>query len=308
MKRNRTDYIVLHTAAWPGDPSIDDIRRVHVQERGWDDVGYHYLIRKDGTIETGRPKDHVGAHCRDRKMNYKSVGICLSGDHDTEDPTYKQLISLSSLVNTLRRHYDIPIENVIGHRETGANKTCPGTQIHMQRLRDFIEDQDIEGIDRVEQLETVNVSDLETPNPPKGGFRSAPENGRSVDEIAMQGVKGPSGRRWFVRTLAGQSTWGKIGAVAKNIIKDYLPAGPLLDRLTDRIGQELQPKTHSTMLKSKDPKTTVTGIILIIAGIASFFGADSFDWDFASIAATLTPILTGAGLLAARDNRRKQKP
>lgn len=140
MKRNKTTHIVLHTAAWPGDPDIEDIRRVHVDERGWNDVGYHYLIRKDGTIEKGRPESHVGAHCRDGHMNLKSIGICLSGHHDIEEPTTEQLDMLCTLVNYLRKSYDIDIAHVIGHREAGAPKTCPGELVDMDELRARIEE------------------------------------------------------------------------------------------------------------------------------------------------------------------------
>lgn len=135
MIRELTEYIVLHTAAWPGDPSIHDIRRVHVDERGWDDVGYHYLVRKDGTIEAGRHESKKGAHCRSMHMNSKSIGICLSGHGDEEPMTDIQKEALYKLCIDIMNAHDIPAEKIIGHRETGANKTCPGELVNMTEIR-----------------------------------------------------------------------------------------------------------------------------------------------------------------------------
>ncbi len=54
---NRPVYLIVHTAAWPGDPSAAEIDRA----RGWRGIGYHYVIRKDGTVEAGRLAAVVGA-------------------------------------------------------------------------------------------------------------------------------------------------------------------------------------------------------------------------------------------------------
>ena len=150
MKRKKTTHIVIHTAAWPGDPDIEDIRRVHVDENGWSAVGYHYLIRKDGSIEKGRPEGNVGAHCRNGGMNRKSIGICCSGHGDINAFTAAQVDTLCSLVNVIRRRNNIDIAHVIGHREAGAAKTCPGTKVDMDELRIDIDKQNILGISRAE--------------------------------------------------------------------------------------------------------------------------------------------------------------
>jgi len=139
----------------------------------------------------------------------------------------------------------------------------------------------------------------------------------NVDQTGPGAPKKKFRDTWLGRTLAGSTLTGKIAGIAKNILSNYVPAGPLLDRVTDRVGDSLKTQTetdHSalknegaTMLKSKDPKTTLLGIVLIIAGAAQFFGIDSLHWDFATIATTLAPILSGAGLLVARDNKRSHE-
>lgn len=142
MKRRTTTHIVFHTAAAgtasrPGDPSAADIDRWH-RERGWSGIGYHYVIRKDGTVEAGRPEGEVGAHCIDGGMNRLAVGVCLSGHHNHEDWTEAQWSSFLRLVagrgGIMERHA-IPVANVIGHREAGAKKDCPGTHVSCGEVR-----------------------------------------------------------------------------------------------------------------------------------------------------------------------------
>jgi N-acetylmuramoyl-L-alanine amidase len=74
------NLIVLHHSAsdYKDHDDIKVIKKWHVEERGFSDVGYHYFIRKDGLIQTGRPLATVGAHCKGK--NRKSIGICLSGN------------------------------------------------------------------------------------------------------------------------------------------------------------------------------------------------------------------------------------
>lgn len=136
--RASTTHIIIHTAAWPGDPSSAEIRRVHVEENGWDDIGYHYIIRKNGTVEQGRPELNRGAHCVDMGMNSCSIGICLSGHHDQEYLKSDQLNALLNLCRSLMDFYSVPLKNILGHRETGAVKTCPGNLIDMDWLRNKI--------------------------------------------------------------------------------------------------------------------------------------------------------------------------
>lgn len=131
---NKPQYVILHTAAFLGAAGIERIDQWH-RDRGFDMVGYHYYIRKDGTIQNGRHETRVGAHCRDMGMNHKSIGICFEGHGDFETWTAAQWNSYLLLINSVLERYSIPAENVMGHRETGANKTCPGSQIDMDLVR-----------------------------------------------------------------------------------------------------------------------------------------------------------------------------
>ena len=126
IERKETKYIVIHCADTPADMDIgvETIRKWHVEERGWDDVGYHYIIKRDGKIEPGRDVKVQAAHAR--AVNSKSVGICLvgRGDNFTED----QFCGLHNLINTLNSMYD-DLE-IIGHSDVEPKKPhCPGFNV-----------------------------------------------------------------------------------------------------------------------------------------------------------------------------------
>lgn len=128
MYRDRTTEIVLHcTATKEGqDYSVDDIDRWH-KNRGWNCIGYHYVIYRDGTIVRGRPMGAIGAHCSGH--NSKSVGVVyvggLGADGKAKDTrTVAQKRSMRLLVEWLMAHYSLRIKDVYGHCEFAA-KACP---------------------------------------------------------------------------------------------------------------------------------------------------------------------------------------
>jgi N-acetyl-anhydromuramyl-L-alanine amidase AmpD len=119
QKRTKTDYIVVHHTAHP-NCSIQDIHRWH-QEKGWNGVGYHYFIRKNGNIYRGRDKDAIGSHCLG--INEVSVGVSLEGNFDTEYPSDAQKSSLNDLLQELIKIY--PQAKIIKHSDKYAT-SCPG--------------------------------------------------------------------------------------------------------------------------------------------------------------------------------------
>lgn len=142
--RSQTSHVVFHTAAWPGDPSAADIDRAHRQQR-WAGIGYHKVVRRNGAIEDGEALDRQGAHCRDGGMNAKAVGVCFSGHHGDDyhgergEPwTPAQKKAGVGLLADLCERYGVPVRNVIGHRETGARKACPGDRVDCNEVRDWV--------------------------------------------------------------------------------------------------------------------------------------------------------------------------
>lgn len=129
MKRTKTNNIVLHCSATRGiqDIGAKEIRKWH-KDKGWADIGYHFVIRRNGKIEPGRAENTIGSHVQGH--NTDSIGICLVGglDDKTWAPvsnfTAAQWKSLGQLVGTLTKRY--PSAKVLGHRDfPKVQKACP---------------------------------------------------------------------------------------------------------------------------------------------------------------------------------------
>ena len=128
MFRKSTDYIVLHCSATPPNVDIgaDEIRQWHTA-KGWSDIGYHYVIRRDGRLEPGRPADQMGSHVKDHNAN--SLGVCLVGGVDARQKpqdnfTPAQWTALKRLLPELQVRY--PHAAILGHRDfPGVAKACP---------------------------------------------------------------------------------------------------------------------------------------------------------------------------------------
>ena len=134
-------HIILHTAAKRGDTSAEEIKRWHTlpppQGNGWKDIGYHYVVRKDGLLETGRAEHVDGAHCAASGMNRVSIGICVVGHGDYETWTKAQEHTVRELIVKLCNKYNIPANNIKGHCEYDSGKTCPGKLIDMDEVRAY---------------------------------------------------------------------------------------------------------------------------------------------------------------------------
>lgn len=131
--------IIIHASAtkpeWmadrPTSEKVAEIRRWHM-DRGWSDIGYHYVIDRDGTVADARPVSRTGAHVKGH--NTGSIGICLIGGHGSdandlpsEHFTAAQLSALRTHIDYLRAHHH-GIKKVSGHNEYAA-KACPGFRV-----------------------------------------------------------------------------------------------------------------------------------------------------------------------------------
>ena len=129
--RSSTDYIVIHCAATKAsmDIGLTEIRKWHVQDNGWRDVGYHYIIRRNGEVELGRSIRDTGAHAAG--YNHKSVSVCMVGgmaeDNFAEaNFTAQQWTALLDLVKQLKAEYSDA--DVIAHNEI-SQKECPSFDV-----------------------------------------------------------------------------------------------------------------------------------------------------------------------------------
>lgn len=123
-KRQATNYIIVHCSDTPTSMDIGaaEIREWHIQERGWSDIGYHYVIRRNGEVEHGRDEDVVGSHVKG--FNSNSIGICMvGGRYGNNNFTVPQFTSLTNLVkNLVKKYHNV---EVVGHRDLAVGKECP---------------------------------------------------------------------------------------------------------------------------------------------------------------------------------------
>lgn len=117
-KRSSTNYIILHHRA--GNGTVESIHAQHLSQ-GWTGIGYHFYVRKDGTIYRGRPIDVIGAHCQGK--NGYSVGVCFEGNFETNKMTSAQLRAGQELITYLKTLY--PKAEVKRHRDFDST-ACPG--------------------------------------------------------------------------------------------------------------------------------------------------------------------------------------
>lgn len=108
---------------------IEKIRNYHTQEKGWGDIGYHYIVDRAGRVWQGRPLQYQGAHVRNNNEN--NIGILVMGNFDKQSPSDAQLKALFSAAETLTQQYSIKTAKVRSHQE--INKTaCPGRNLQKQ--------------------------------------------------------------------------------------------------------------------------------------------------------------------------------
>ena len=130
------DEIVIHCTAtnpsWYADKDADDvvkeIRRWHVTERKWSDIGYHFIVHRNGQIRAGRPITRSGAHTRGH--NKSTIGIALVGgrggcadDVFMDNYTVDQARELQGLIEGLQQEFPT-ISTISGHNDY-ATKACP---------------------------------------------------------------------------------------------------------------------------------------------------------------------------------------
>lgn len=118
--------IIVHCTATKEGKSVkvEDINRWH-KERGWNMIGYHYVVYLDGTIHQGRSEDQIGAHCL--KHNTNSIGVVYVGGLDAngkpkDTRTEAQKTALRKLLTELKRKY--PKATIHSHKDF-APKACP---------------------------------------------------------------------------------------------------------------------------------------------------------------------------------------
>ena len=213
------DTIIIHCTAtrpdwWSGKSAqqkTDEVRRWHVEDRGWSDCGYHHLIDRQGTVTEGRPLERTGAHAKGH--NTGSVGISLFGGHGgnvsdqfEDNFTEDQDRALRELIAKLKAEH--PITKIIGHNEV-ANKACPTFVV-----RDWL-------AKAPAAVQAPMVASQQ---------RTRPAQSRTVQTTVVQGVSAAGGAIAALQSLDGTAQIIVLvgcfvfGAMAMFILKERLRA------------------------------------------------------------------------------------
>ena len=123
--RELNRIIIHHTDTFPyQEIGVAEIRHWHITDNGWRDIGYHYVIRRTGAVESGRPLTEIGAHAKGH--NRDSIGVALVGGRPELNFTRWQWRALEQHVIMLCAQYGI--EEIVGHRDVGGTN-CPGFDV-----------------------------------------------------------------------------------------------------------------------------------------------------------------------------------
>lgn len=141
-KDNNPEFLIIHHGGGSdADPLADTSHHTakmmeewHLA-KGWEGLGYQFVIHKNGDVWRGRPEHYHGSHTTTH--NKKSIGLCLSGNFDATLPTKAQEDSLRSLLVGLMSTYNISKDKIVPHR-TFANKTCYGKKLSDTWARDLL--------------------------------------------------------------------------------------------------------------------------------------------------------------------------
>ena len=141
--------IVIHHTATPAEVrrsgKIVPVDAAMIREwhktKGWSDIGYHFVIRPDGSCEDGRPLYRLGAHCNVGHRNFIGIGICLVGNFNETEVPDAQLVGLVNKVVQLMEAFKLGIEAVELHRNVpGAVTECPGRYFPADVLKKELEE------------------------------------------------------------------------------------------------------------------------------------------------------------------------
>ena len=181
--RKSTDRIILHHAD-AKNCSADDIHRWHLNN-GWAGAGYHFLVRKDGSIYRLRPEDKVGAHAYG--SNYNSIGICFEGNYMEEDMPGAQKEAGKELVAYLKNKYNIT--TVQAHRDVCAT-SCPGDKFPFDEIANFESSNEIIPQPQ-ENVQKGNVAEIQATLNDRYGLNIAVDNiyGNETKKALVKGLQ-----------------------------------------------------------------------------------------------------------------------
>jgi len=151
-KDNYPKYIIIHhfggtdknPLADTSNQTFEIVRDYHIS-KGWENIGYHYVIEKSGKVTQGRPDLYHGAHTIG--YNHNSIGVALDGNFDSTLPSKEQVVALTLLLKNLQTKYTVQTTDIVPHRKF-ANKTCYGKLLSDTWASDLVKEEDTVAIPR----------------------------------------------------------------------------------------------------------------------------------------------------------------
>ena len=134
IARNETNRIIWHHSLTDGG-DVESFRRYHIHINGWADVGYHFVIPKNGRFQKGRDIKLVGAHAK--RKNDDSIGICLVGDFHKYEPTINQMNESLILYHELCRLFSKNLK-IEYHRPQWMPNACPGKKMNRVDFEEIV--------------------------------------------------------------------------------------------------------------------------------------------------------------------------
>lgn len=138
-KRNSTNRIILHHTGVSALQSVEVIHNYHKNTNKWAGIGYHFYVRKDGSIYRGRPEEMIGAHAYG--ANSDSIGICAEGNFNNETMSEEQKNAMKELVIYLKEKYNIT--KVQNHSDT-ISTSCPGRNYPLEEIENAVKNDEDE--------------------------------------------------------------------------------------------------------------------------------------------------------------------
>jgi len=127
LREVNNTVVVHHSVVYSGDDlsTVQEIQRLHQEDRSWADVGYHYMVGQNGVVYEGRPVNVRGVHVGG--YNTGTIGVCLLGNFVEIQPTQVQITAASQLIQWLATRFDLT--HLDGHKSFNDGTQCPGDNL-----------------------------------------------------------------------------------------------------------------------------------------------------------------------------------
>jgi N-acetylmuramoyl-L-alanine amidase len=137
-------HIIIHHSLTPDGQTVSwgAIEKYHKETQGWSDIGYHAgveLIGDSYYALIGRGVNESAAACKESHMNAVGLHVCCVGNYDLISPAPEMIaVLLKRIILPWKAQFNIPVENIMGHRDFATYKSCPGKLFDLEMIRNLV--------------------------------------------------------------------------------------------------------------------------------------------------------------------------